>query len=197
MIKAFIRRSARPARGALFTISILLIGSAVLRIGLSASEAIALEKAQPKTKASDAPETGCETVGDLNSMLVAFREREERIASQELQIKNRMQALAVADEKIEQKLAALSKAESELRATLALADSAAETDLAQLTTVYENMKPKDASALFEQMAPEFSAGFLGRMKPASAASIMAGLSAERAYSISVILAGRNANVPKE
>jgi len=197
MIKAFVRRSARPARGALFTISVLLIGSAVLRIALNASEAIALEKSQPKTEASETPEASCETVGDLNSMLAAFREREERVAAQEQQIKNRMQALAVADEKIDQKLAALSKAEKDLRATLALADSAAETDLAQLTTVYENMKPKDASALFEQMAPEFSAGFLGRMKPASAASIMAGLSAERAYSISVILAGRNANVPKE
>lgn len=197
MIKAFARRSARPARGALFTISVLLIGSAVLRIGLNASEAIALEKSQPKAEASETAEASCETVGDLNSMLAAFREREERVAAQEQQIKNRMQALAVADEKIDQKLAALSKAEKDLRATLALADSAAETDLAQLTTVYENMKPKDASALFEQMAPEFSAGFLGRMKPASAASIMAGLSAERAYSISVILAGRNANVPKE
>ena len=197
MMKWVAPRAARPQRGALFTIAALLIGSAVLRIGLTASEAIALEKSHTPSEVKSSSDTACETVGDLDGMLVAFREREERIATQELKLQKRMQALAVADQKIDEKLAALTKAEADLRATLALADSAAETDLTQLTTVYENMKPKDAAALFEQMAPEFSAGFLGRIKPASAASIMAGLSAERAYSISVILAGRNANVPKE
>lgn len=197
MMKWVAPRAARPQRGALFTIAALLIGSAVLRIGLTASEAIALEKSHTPSEVKASSDTACETVGDLDGMLVAFREREERIATQELKLQKRMQALAVADQKIDEKLAALTKAEADLRATLALADSAAETDLTQLTTVYENMKPKDAAALFEQMAPEFAAGFLGRMKPASAASIMAGLSAERAYSISVILAGRNANVPKE
>ncbi|MCO4828353.1 MotE family protein [Lentibacter algarum] len=197
MMKWVAPRAARPQRGALFTIAALLIGSAVLRIGLTASEAIALEKSHTPSEVKSSSDIACETVGDLDGMLVAFREREERIATQELKLQKRMQALAVADQKIDEKLAALTKAEADLRATLALADSAAETDLTQLTTVYENMKPKDAAALFEQMAPEFSAGFLGRMKPASAASIMAGLSAERAYSISVILAGRNANVPKE
>ncbi|WP_439110719.1 MotE family protein [Lentibacter sp.] len=191
------RRSGRPARGALFTIAILLVGSAVLRIGLSASEAIALETPTSKTDSDVHEASACETTGDLQGMLAAFQSREASIAERETQIKKRMQALAVADEKIEAKLAALTKAEEDLRATLALADSAAEDDLSRLTTVYENMKPKDASALFEQMDPEFSSGFLGRMKPAAAASIMAGLSAERAYSISVILAGRNANVPKQ
>ena len=180
MMKWVAPRAARPQRGALFTIAALLIGSAVLRIGLTASEAIALEKSHTPSEVKASSDTSCETVGDLDGMLVAFREREERIATQELKLQKRMQALAVADQKIDEKLAALTKAEADLRATLALADSAAETDLTQLTTVYENMKPKDAAALFEQIAPEFSAGFLGRMKPASAASIMAGLSAERA-----------------
>ncbi len=46
-------------------------------------------------------------------------------------------------------------------AEASLADVAAENDLQSLTQVYENMKPKDASALFEEMSPEFAAGFLG------------------------------------
>lgn len=197
MSKSGGKRRIRPARGTLFTIALLLVGSAVLRLGLSASEAIALEKKPSVQNADEVTATVCDTPGDLDGMLQAFQAREASIAEKEQQIKKRLQALAVADEKIEAKLAALTQAEENLRATLALADSAAENDLSQLTTVYENMKPKDAAALFEQMDPEFSAGFLGRMKPAVAASIMAGLSAERAYSISVILAGRNANVPKE
>jgi flagellar motility protein MotE (MotC chaperone) len=55
------------------------------------------------------------------------------------------------------------------------------------------MKPKDASLLFERMSPDFAAGFLGRMRPDAAAAIMSGLPPELGYSISVLLAGRNAD----
>jgi len=84
-----------------------------------------------------------------------------------------------------------------LRETIALAESASDNDLDRLTKVYESMKPKQAAALFEQMNPNFAAGFLGRMRPEAAAMIMAGLSPEAAHSFSVVLAGRNANVPRE
>ena len=87
--------------------------------------------------------------------------------------------------------------EEELKATLALADGAAEKDIQNLTAVYQAMKPKDAAALFETMSPEFAAGFLGRMPPDSAAAILSGMSAEAAYGISVIVAGRNSDVPKD
>jgi len=46
------------------------------------------------------------------------------------------------------------------------------------------------------MAPDFAAGFLSRMQPAAAAAIMAGMTPEQAYSISVLIAGRNAMAPK-
>ena len=70
-------------------------------------------------------------------------------------------------------------------------------DVAQLTAVYAAMKPKEAAAVFEEMDPAFAAGFLGRMKPDAAAQIVAGLSPGKAYSISVILAGRNVGTPTE
>lgn len=188
-------RRARPARGTLLAIAALLLASVVVRVGSNAGQAFARSTPTEEVKTEQA--TVCETPGDLSAMLAAFEEREQRLKTRETQIASRMQALSVADRKIEEKLAALSAVEADLKETLALADGAAEQDITRLTSVYESMKPKDAAALFEQMDPEFSAGFLGRMKPASAASILAGLSAERAYTISVILAGRNANVPKE
>ncbi len=72
-----------------------------------------------------------------------------------------------------------------------------EKDIQNLTAVYQAMKPKDAAALFETMSPDFAAGFLGRMPPDSAAAILSGMSAEAAYGVSVIVAGRNADVPKD
>ena len=80
---------------------------------------------------------------------------------------------------------------------MATADKAAENDIGRLTAVYENMKPDQAAALFRLMEPSFAAGFLGRMRPDSAAAILAGLEPDLAYSISVVLAGRNADVPRE
>lgn len=179
----------------------LLLGSAVLRVGIGAGQAVATEN---PSATIEVPETVEAVEGDtekpdkeqLSAMLQSFQNREERLAEREKQIDMRMKALSVADEQIERRLSSLQEAEDSLRELLALANTAAEDDLVRLTAVYENMKPKQAAPLFEEMEPAFAAGFLGRMRPDAAAGIMAGLSPQVAYSISVILAGRNADVPK-
>ena len=176
----------------------LLVASAVVRLGDDAGRAFAKAESASHSDAMTGAEDAlaCEPAPDVAALLTAFRDREEQLKLREAQMADRMQALAVADQEIERKLAALGTAEESLRATLALADSAAENDLSRLTAVYESMKPKDAAALFEEMDPDFAAGFVGRMQPAPAAALMAGLKPQTAYTISVILAGRNANVPK-
>ncbi|GGE47296.1 hypothetical protein GCM10011360_38190 [Primorskyibacter flagellatus] len=177
-------------------VALLLAGSAVLRLGDDAGRAYARVEAAGTEAPPPAP-TGCTPPPDIAALLDAFRTREDRITRREAEIADRAQALSVADQAIARKLAALTEAEEKLRATLALADTAAEDDLNRLTAVYQNMKPAEAAALFEEMDPQFAAGFLGRMDPAAAAGVLAGLSPQTAYSVSVILAGRNANVPKD
>jgi len=193
------RRRRRSTRGALTVIAVLLVGSAMLRLGNSAGQAFALasEEIETTSLAAAPPGMACDAPGDLQPLLTALQAREARITQREDAIRNRMQALRLADEEIESKLAALAQAEEELRATIALAETAAEGDLERLTKVYETMKPKQAAALFEEMSPEFAAGFIGRMRPEAAADIMAGLSPEAAHRFSVVLAGRNAEVPSE
>lgn len=196
--KAPSRKSRRAGKGSLFLIAGLLIASALIRVVSDAGKVFARE--QDPTTMSDlttGSPVACETPSDLREMLAAFSLREERLSARESQLQQRMKALTVADQTIAQKLTALTKAEAELKATLALADTAAEGDIARLTTVYETMKPKKAAALFEEMDPDFAAGFLARMRPDAAAGIMAGLAPQTAYTISVVLAGRNADVPKE
>lgn len=195
------RRRGGPNKGTLLLISSLLIGSAVIRAGSDAGQAFARSEEphaveKPQAEASHGAES-CEQPPDVAAMLAAFREREDRLKLREEKVRNRLQALSVADQEIERKMTALTEAEERLRETIALADTAAEDDIARLISVYENMKPKDAAALFEEMNPDFAAGFLGRMRPEAAAGIMAGLAPNTAYTISVVLAGRNANVPKE
>ncbi len=193
-------RVHRMRGGALLVVSLLLMGSATLRIGVQAGTSLTREL--PETvehmKQPEQIETHKETTpADLQQLISVLRNREQQLNRRELQIQDRMKALEIADEAIDRKLVALVDTEERLSATLAMADGASEGDLTKLTDVYEKMKPKDAAALFEEMAPEFAAGFLGRMRPESAASIMAGLNPQTAYSVSVILAGRNAWAPKE
>lgn len=186
----------RAGRGTLTLVASMLFVSATIRVFLGAEAALAVENGVGEATLADM-EMACEPETDISQLLVAFDDREVRLSERERQIEERFQALQVADREIADRLAELRAAEAALAETLSIADSAAETDLGILTAVYENMAPKEAAALFEEMTPDFAAGFLGRMRPDAAAEVMAGLEPRTAYSISVILAGRNADVPTE
>ncbi len=195
-----IRRNRRqPGRGALVIIATLLTSSALIRLGDNAGQAFAREDDTPEMSAAGALPTSPGSISSegLMQMLEALRARETRVKQQEVALQGRMQALKIANQEVTRKLAALTAAEEKLRGTIALADTAAEDDLVRLTKVYESMKPKQAAALFEEMNPDFAAGFLARMRPEIAAGIMASLSPQAARAFSVVMAGRNANVPSE
>ncbi len=193
------RKRRSSGRGSILIISGLLIGSAALRIGVGAGAAVAEgdfanHLLLPVSSAEEQPKPA--NRAKLGTLLEALNAREARIAEKEENLNVRAKALDVAQIEVERRLEALEQAEERLSATLARAQTAAEDDLARLTTVYENMKPKEAAALFEAMEPEFAAGFLARMRPDVAAKVMSGLDPQVAYSISAILAGRNALAPK-
>lgn len=186
---------ARARSGVLTVISLLMIGSAVIRIGLEAGPALA-RGAEPAAPQDQPAETGPQAA-DLQLVLNELLRREDDLNRREAAIVDREHALKIADQAIETRLTLLQEAEQSLRETVTIAEKAAENDLTQLTDVYQNMKPKDAAALFETMDAVFAAGFLSRMPPEAAANVMAGLSPEAAYTISVVMAGRNARAPQE
>jgi flagellar motility protein MotE (MotC chaperone) len=188
----------KNGRGAVLLIASLLFGSAALRVGMGAGQAVATENPLSTAVETEEPKQVVGTEPDLSQygrMLEAFQQRESALIEKEQKLEVRLKALSVADREITRRMQAMEDAEIQLREMLAIASTAAEDDLTRLTAVYENMKPKDAAALFEEMEPAFAAGFLGRMKPAAAAGVMAGLTPQTAYTVSVILAGRNAGVP--
>jgi len=189
------RRSWFAGRGALGLVALLLIGSATLRFGIGPGAALAKD-----VKLSNAPTETTQEAHDISPELVALlaetKAREEAVLQRESELEARMQALALVEEAVAQDIARLEAAEEKLRSTIAVADGAAENDIVALTTVYENMKPEQAAPLFERMEPNFAAGFLGRMRADAAAAIMSSLEPDLAYAISVVLAGRNADVEK-
>lgn len=192
------KRKFSSGRGALVIISLLFAASAVIRLGSGAGQAIALEvTALRGVDDNAATPAQCKNPDEIEMILTALAVRQEYLDNQESELQEFQQSLDVARVQIQLNMEALVSAEAKLSATIAQSDSAAENDLARLTSVYENMKPKEAANLFEEMTPDFAAGFIGRMRPDSAAQIMAGLAPQAAYAISVILAGRNALAPTE
>ncbi len=185
--------------GALLSLALLFLLSGVLRLWDGTGAAIAREVAALQDTGSGLtqPMPVCEPDPGLEASLTAVMSREARLIEREAALEDRLQALDVAERSVSAKLAELRDAEAALRATMAQSQTAAEEDLARLTAVYENMKPTEASEVFAQMAPEFAAGFLGRMRPDAAAAIMSDLAPEAAYSITVLIAGRNARAPVE
>ena len=198
--------SLRPGPGAFFSrltgpvgvIGLLFLGSAVLRIATGAGSVWAADQpapvaAPPAVTAHALPAPAlCQTEADLQRLLDALLSREAAVESEEARITARLAELAETEARAKAAQAEAEVARAALEDTMALADSASETDLAQLTQMYERMKPKAAAAVFATMEPEFAAGFVGRMQPDAGAAVLAAMPPEAAYSVSVILAGRNA-----
>ncbi len=190
------RQKWASGRGTLWIIALMFVASAGVRFGAGPGRAIAKEVAAISSASADGQTPlQCVNTPDIDALLAALATRNEFLDKRQRKLEEYEQSLAFAKDRVQEQIDALAAAEKTLTSTIAVTETAAENDLARLTSVYENMKPKQAATLFEEMSPEFAAGFVGRMRPDAAAQIMAGLSPQAAYTISVILAGRNARAP--
>jgi flagellar motility protein MotE (MotC chaperone) len=184
----------------------LFVASALVRLAGGTAQAIAKEVGGiPQLDAASLASDASSRAGDdrkaqserIDRIFEELERREKQLDEREKALDLRSKDLEAVSMAVDQKLAELSETETRLRSVLDLASTAAESDVAQLTSMYENMKPKEAAPLFDEMAPKFAAGFLRRMRPEVAAEIISGLEPQKAYAISVILAGRNMDVPTE
>ncbi|WP_371156237.1 MotE family protein [Jannaschia sp. 2305UL9-9] len=135
----------------------------------------------------------CPPSQEVGNLLRQIAQRDAELEEREAAIALREQDMRVARQEIGASLAALTEAEARLEARMYQSDQASETDIARLTEVYEGMKPKEAAILFEAMEAGFASGFLARMRPDAASAVFSNLSPEKAYALSVVMAGRNAS----
>ena len=182
-------------RGILAALTLVFVGSGVLRLGDLGSAFAATS--EEDAMHGDMDEFGsCPNVGAVSTALSAIEGRAETLDAREAAIAERQSQLDAAEQLVSIRLAELEAAEERLTALLATTDEAAATDVERLISFYEAMNSEDAAELFTEMDPNFAAGFLSRMRPESGAGILAELEPAQAYAISVILATRNADVPR-
>ncbi len=186
-------------RGILALLTLVFVGSGVLRLGEFGIAFAATgdgENEMMENEHSMEELGSCPNLGAVSTALAAIDGRAETLDAREAAIAERQSQLDAAERLVTARLAELEAAEQRLGALLATTDEAAATDVQQLISFYEAMSSEDAAELFTEMDPSFAAGFLSRMRPESGAGILAELEPEQAYAISVILATRNADVPR-
>lgn len=185
---------AKPRRGFALTLIIVCFAvSGALRLSTTGA-AVAQQLGETQlAEAAKGPAEGLEP----GALLSALQERDKQLADREKRLAERLALLEIAEEEFEKRREQLVEAEERLAATLALADKAAEKDLTQLTAMFQSMKPKKAAEVFDTMDPVFAAGFLIRMAPEAAAGILTAMQKETAYTVSVLMASRNMDVPTE
>lgn len=187
--------SRKPAMALL---AACFLGSAAIRIA-DPSSALAVEAARAATGAqpSDVSDGRVTPMEDAAELLAALKKRETMLTEREIQLQSRERVLEAASAKLEEQLDRVIEAEERLAETLAIADQAADKDVARLVAAYEAMDERRAGPIFENMEVSFAAGLISRMNGPSASSILSALSPEKAYAITVFIAGRNARAPKD
>ena len=144
-------RKWSAGRGTLWIIAAMFMASAAVRLSTGTGQAIAQEMAGNTAVAEPAeltPDTPYPL--EIASLLADLADRQEYLDNRERHLEEFSQSLAVSEQQVRQQLAAMVAAEAKLAATIATSETAAESDLARLTSVYENMKPKQASVFLKK-----------------------------------------------
>ena len=184
------KKVSRRQRGILLLISLGFASSAILRVG-----SFDMAFAAQDTGTTPDVTYQADLLDPIDDALARVIGRAEEMDAREAALQERETQIDNAAAQLRAQIAHLEALEARLEGLVTISDTAAETDLAQLTRVYETMSPDAAATLFDQMAPSFAAGFLSRMRPETGAAILAELTPESAYAISVVLATRNADAP--
>lgn len=196
------RRYVRAIRSQISRVMLLIVcsilmTSAVIRLSSSAVLAMvdgSAEKTPNVSRPLESKNNGpaAHDREKMNEVIQMLNEREEKVKQLEQKVHLKEKILKETAKQINRRINELTKAEEKLRGTIVQVQTASESDLQKLTTVYESMKPKDAAQIFQAMDANFAAGFFALMQPTTAASIMSELDSDLAYTISAVLAGRNA-----
>ncbi len=138
--------------------------------------------------ASTNPDMQCLT-GDILETITADM---TRLNLRKAEISEREVALSAIEEKLKTQMATIEDANASLQAKIDNMKAVANEDLLHLVGMYQTMKPKQAAEIFNSMDAAFAAGFLREMSSDNAGMIMANMDPQQSYTISVIIAGRNA-----
>ncbi|MDO5657939.1 MAG: hypothetical protein Q4G36_06415 [Paracoccus sp. (in: a-proteobacteria)] len=165
--------------------------------GLAVTTAAALdlsaEPAPPPTGAAATLMQGCSDVPEAVALVSELRQREQRINHYLAAVDRREGDLRDAEARIRARLDELrGMRDVERRARIAAQDEV-EADIAQLVSVYDAMRPRDAAAIISDLPADFAAELLMRLNPDSSARIIASVQPRQAAILTTYMGARRAH----
>lgn len=195
----------------LYVIGFVFAGLLLVRsVGVS-SEAAALDIADSKADISQAegrdkaPNSGHEGLSQISGsglekpklcltgdVLEVVRADKAKVAERLAMVEAREQTLATLQTKLSAQVKQIESANAQLEEKIIAIKDIATDDIKHLVDMYKVMKPKQAADIFNSMDPGFAAGFLREMGGDQAGLIMANMDPRKSYSISILMASKNA-----
>lgn len=156
------------------------------RAGASGSETPAAGDLRTAALPSDILELTDEEIDILQQLA----RRRDEIERQERDLDRRRTLLEAAERRIDEKVTELETLKQSIESLMIQHDEQAESQLASLVKIYENMKPKNAARIFEELDMFVLLDVIERMKERKVAPILAKLNPRRAKAITLKLAQR-------
>lgn len=117
-----------------------------------------------------------------------LKERRKEIESQKRELAVREALLKTAEQEIDQKYEELVSLREEIQELLVQQTDEEKKRIASLVKIYEGMKPKDAARIFNTLDLDILLDVVSRMSERKSAPIIAAMTAERARSLTIMLA---------
>jgi len=117
-----------------------------------------------------------------------LKERRKEIESQKRELAVREALLKTAEQEIDQKYQELISLREEIQELLEQQTDEEQQRIASLVKIYEGMKPKDAARIFNTLDLDILLDVVSKMSERKSAPIIAAMSAERARSLTIMLA---------
>lgn len=114
--------------------------------------------------------------------------RREALDKRDADIRKREALLKAAEAELNRKYEELSTLRTEIEGLLTQQSKEEEARLTSLVKIYEGMKPKDAARIFNTLDMDVLIAVMGRMSERKSAPILAAMEAEKAQTVTIMLA---------
>ena len=124
------------------------------------------------------------------AILERLSDRRQQLDARSEELEMRENLLKAAEKRVEAKVAELKELEAKVKAALDQRDQNELKRFKSIVTMYEGMKPKDASRIFDRLDLKILVEVATQMKPATMSAILAQMSPDTAERLTVELAHR-------
>ena len=160
--------------------------------GHDAGEAKAQETggkdATPVTEWKDASDSDLDTAGVKMDILEEINDRRKKLDEREKNLQVREAMLKAASQELDRKYQELEKLRKEIEGLLDKQKGEEDGRIESLVKIYEGMKPADAARIFDTLDLDVLVSVMGKMSERKISPILAAMSAERARTITIMLA---------